>query len=51
MNWVWIYLAALPQLIYQHFANRGGLPYEPGGFLEVSSPSYNCYNCILIKNG
>ena len=28
MNWVWIDLAAIPQLIYQYIANRGGLPYR-----------------------
>jgi len=42
MNRVWIDLAALPQQIYEHIANQGGLPYKPGGFLEVSSPSHNC---------
>ena len=38
MNWVWIDLAALPQRTYQYFTNRGGLPYKPGGYSEVSSP-------------
>ena len=42
MNQVWIDLVALPQQIYEHIANRGGLPYKPGGFLEVSLPSHNC---------
>ena len=42
MNRVWIDLAALPQQMYEHIANRGGLPYKPGGFLEVSLPSHNC---------
>ena len=28
--------------------HTGGLPYKPGGFVEVSSPSHNCYYCILI---
>ena len=42
MNRVWIDLAALPQQIYKHIANRGGLSYKPGGFLEVSSLSHNC---------
>ena len=38
MNSVWIDLAALPQQIYEHIANRGGLPYKPGGFLDWRSP-------------
>ena len=36
MTWVWIDLAALSQLIYQHSANRGGLLHKPGGFLGGS---------------
>ncbi len=31
-------LAAHSQRNFKHIANRGGLPYKPGGFLEVSSP-------------
>ena len=49
INWVWIDLAVLPQLIYQHIANRSGLSYKPGGFLEVSSPSHYFYCFILIS--
>ena len=49
MNWVWIDLAALSQLIYQHIANRGILPYKPGGFMEVSSPLNNYYCLFQYK--
>ena len=37
INWVWIDLAVLPQLIYQHVANRSGR----------SSPSH-CFYCFIL---
>ena len=40
IKWIRIGQAANPQLNYKHVDNRGGLPYKPGGFLEVSSPYY-----------
>ena len=38
MKWYWIGQVAHSQLNYKYIDNQGGLPYKPGGFLEVSSP-------------
>ena len=45
MKLVRIGRAAHPQLNYKHIDNRGGLPYKPDGFLEVSSP-YNTFKPV-----
>ena len=36
MMWYWIGQGAHSR--YKNIDNQGGLPYKPGGFLEVSSP-------------